>query len=231
MNFISWNVNGLESCIRKGFKKFFKEQKADFFCIQEIKCNEKIFNPKGYECFYNFSKVRGYSGTAIFTKNVPISEIFDDEGRYIILEYENFYIVNVYVPNSKSGIIKQDERIEWENKFLKDIGNLFKPLILCGDLNSTYLEIDRENPKINFSDENKDFLCKLMKEFDLKDSFRLLYPSKKSYTWKSTKNKNSGSRIDYFLISDYIVKNLREAKIYSNVEESDHFPIYIELNE
>jgi exodeoxyribonuclease-3 len=229
MKFISWDVNGLKSCLKKGFKNFFEQQNAGFFCVQEIKCDKEIFNPDKYENFYNFSNKKGYSGTVIFTKNSPLSSHFDNEGRAIFLEYDSFYLVNVYVPNSKDGIMQEDYRSRWEGKFKKYISLLTKPLILCGDFNSAYLEIDRENSISKFYDENKDFIFDLINDFNLKDSFRVLHPDKKIYTWKSTKNINSGSRIDYFIISDYLVKNLKESNVYSDVTGSDHFPIGIEI--
>jgi exodeoxyribonuclease-3 len=229
MKFISWNVNGLKSRLNKGFKDFFEQQDADFFCIQDIKCDKEIFNPDKYESFYNFSNKKGYSGTAIFMKNSPLSSHFDNEGRIITLEYDYFYLVNIYIPNSKDGIMQEDYRSQWEDKFIKHISSLTKPLILCGDFNSTYLEIDRENSISKFYDENKDFICDLINDFNLKDSFRILHPDEIIYTWKSIKNNNSGSRIDYFLVSDYLIKNLKESNIYSNITGSDHFPIGIEI--
>lgn len=230
MKLISWNVNGLKSCIKNGFKDFFEKQNADLFCVQEIKCNKKIFNHKQYKSFYNFSNRNGYSGMAVFVKNLPLSSKFDDEGRIITLEYDNFYLVNVYVPSSKDGIIQEDYRLQWEDKFRKYISSLTKPLILCGDFNSIYLEIDRENSITKFTDENRDFICGLMNDFNLKDSFRMLHPNEQVYTWRSSKNKSSGSRIDYFLISDYLSKNLKNAEIYLNVTGSDHFPIGIKFH-
>ena len=224
MKLISWNVNGIRSCLNQGLEKFFKDENSDFFSIQEIKCNEKIFTPKGYKFFYNFSKKKGYSGIAVFTKYIPLSTYFDDDGRIISLEHDRFYLINVYIPNSKDGIIKRDYRSEWEDKFKKYLSSLVKPIILCGDFNSDY-----ENENLNFLDENKDFLCNLIDEFHLIDAFRVFYSNEKIYTWKSIKNKNSGSRIDYFFISDYFSKNLEGSKIYSNIKGSDHFHIGVSL--
>ena len=224
MKLISWNINGIRSCLNQGFEKFFKDENPDFFSIQEIKCNKKLFNPKGYESFYNFSKTKGYSGTAVFNRYTPLSSYFDNDGRIISLEYDRFYLVNVYVPNSKDGLFKRDYRSEWEDKFKKYLDSLVKPIILCGDFNSDY-----ENTNLSFLDENKDFLCNLIDEFNLIDTFRVFYQNEKIYTWKSIKNKDSGSRIDYFFISDYFSKNLEGAKIYSNIKGSDHLPIGVSL--
>ena len=224
MKFVSWNVNGIRSCLNQGLEKFFRDESPDFFSIQEIKCNEESFKPKGYKTFYNFSKIKGYSGTAVLTKYTPLSLYFDNDGRIISLEYDRFYFINVYVPNSKDGVVKKDYRSGWEDKFKEYLSSLVKPIILCGDFNSGY-----ENINLSFLDENKDFLCNLIDEFDLIDTFRVFHPNEKVYTWKSIKNKGAGSRIDYFLISKYFAKNLKGARIYSNTEGSDHLPIGISL--
>ncbi len=250
MKFISWNVNGFKSCLDKGFKKFFDKTNADFFCIQETKLAEKLndFKPKNYESYFSFSDKKGYSGTAIFTQHEPLSvkygmgiPEFDSEGRLIILEYDNFYLINVYTPNSKSGLVREDFRDDWEENFkeyLKKLNNI-KPLVVCGDFNATHLEIDSKIPRSSkfkgFSESDRVNFCELIEYVGLKDTFRILYPHQKDiYTWwsysRNSRNENTGARIDYFLISEYLYSNLKSADIYSDVSGSDHCPIGMELD-
>ncbi len=250
MKFISWNVNGLNACIKKGFKKFFDKAKADYFCIQETKLREPAltFNSENYKSYYCFSDKNGYSGTAIFTKHTPLNMVlginapeFDTEGRVITLEYSNFYLINVYIPTSQSGNVREDYRFEWEEKFREYLSALSnkKSLIVCGDFNATHLEIDSKIPKSltthGFTDSDRVGFCELLQEIDLLDTYRIVYPNNRNiYTWwpysQQKRTANAGARLDYFLISEHLKDNLKSASIHSAIEGSDHCPIEIEMD-
>ena len=254
MKLISWNVNGLRAVIAKGFEKFFKEIDADIFGLQETKLQteqvtdemKKIF--KNYYSYWNSAIKKGYSGTAVFTKIKPLNvkygigiEEHDKEGRVITLEFDEFYLVNCYTPNSKRELERLDYRMIWEDEFRKYLLNLdkVKPVILCGDLNVAHKEIDLKNPKSNhrnagFTDEERNKMTELL-EVGFTDSFRHLYPDKKEcYSWWSymanSRARNIGWRIDYFITSKTIEKDIQESTIYSDVMGSDHCPVGIEIN-
>ena len=249
MKLISWNVNGIRACIKKGFEDFFSEIDADIFCIQETKCQEGQVDLefKGYKSFWNSAERKGYSGTAIFTKTEPLNvsygigvEEHDKEGRVITLEYEKFYIVNIYTPNSKRELERLDYRVVWEDEVRKYLLKLnkTKPVIMCGDLNVAHKEIDLKNPKTNrhnagFTDEERNKMTQLLSS-GFTDSFRYLYPNKENaYSWWSymgrAREKNVGWRIDYFIVSKDINKSIKEAKIYADILGSDHCPVGLEI--
>ena len=249
MQLISWNVNGIRACVNKGFEEFFKQAQADIFCIQETKCQPDQIEIKfeGYHSYWNSAKKKGYSGTAIFTKIEPKKvtygigiEEHDQEGRIITLEFENFYLVNNYTPNSKRELERLAYRQEWEDEIRKYLIKLNKkkPVIMCGDLNVAHKEIDLKNPKTNkknagFTDEERQKITMLLKS-GFTDSFRHLYPEKEnSYTWWSymgkAREKNVGWRIDYFLVSNTIKQKIEEASIYSEIMGSDHCPIGLKI--
>ncbi len=244
---ISWNVNGIRACVNKGFKDFFKEIDADIFCIQETKCQIDQIDLKfnGYTSYWNSAEKKGYSGTAIFTKNKPINvkygigiEEHDKEGRVITLEFEKFYIVNIYTPNSKRELERLEYRQTWEDEIRKYVLDLSKSksVVICGDLNVAHKEIDLKNPKTNrksagFTDEERNKMTELL-EIGFVDSFRYLYPDKEEmYSWWSymgkARERNVGWRIDYFVISKDLSKNIIEAEIYPEVMGSDHCPVGI----
>ena len=253
MKLISWNVNGLRAVVTKGFKEFFDNVDADIFCLQETKLQEEqvdkniksIFN--GYNEYWNYAEKKGYSGTAVFSKIKPINVIYgigieehDKEGRVITLEFDKFYLVNCYTPNSKRELERLDYRMQWEDAFRNYLLKLneTKPVIMCGDLNVAHNEIDLKNPKTNhrnagFTDEERDKMTKLLNA-GFTDSFRYLYPEKKGcYSWWSymfhAREKNAGWRIDYFIVSNSINKNIKESTIYSDIMGSDHCPVGIEI--
>lgn len=249
MKLISWNVNGIRACLNKGFEEFFKQINADIFCIQETKCqiDQIDLEFKGYKSYWNSAEKKGYSGTAIFTKKEPINvsygigiEEHDKEGRIITLEFEDFYLVNNYTPNSKRELERLDYRQIWEDEIRKYLGTLNKkkPVIMCGDLNVAHKEIDLKNPKTNrrnagFTDEERAKMTQLL-EAGFTDSFRYLYPDKENaYTWWSymgrAREKNVGWRIDYFIVSNDMKNQIKEAKIYPEVMGSDHCPIGLEI--
>lgn len=249
MKLISWNVNGLRAVIKKGFKDFLNEINADIFCIQETKMQEDQINEeikdmlKGYHCYWNSAIKKGYSGTAVFSKKQPINvtygmgiEEHDQEGRVITLEYEDFYLVNCYTPNSKRMLERLEYRMIWEDEIRKYLLKLdkTKPVILCGDLNVAHKEIDLKNPKTNthnagFTNEERNKIEELLNS-GFTDSFRYLYPDKENcYTWWSymfnARENNAGWRIDYFIVSKSIEKKIKEANIYSEIMGSDHCPV------
>lgn len=249
MKAISWNVNGIRACINKGFKEFFKQVDADIFCIQETKCMPDQINLQfaGYRSYWNSAEKRGYSGTAIFTKKEPISvkygigmEEHDKEGRVITLEYDKFYMVNIYTPNSKRELERLAYRQIWEDEIRKYLVKLnkTKPVIVCGDLNVAHKEIDLKNPKTNkrsagFTDEERSKMTELL-DAGFIDSFRYLYPNKENaYTWwsymRKAREKDVGWRIDYFIVSKDVKQKIKEAKIDSNVMGSDHCPVELEI--
>ena len=249
MKLISWNVNGLRAVANKGFDDVFKKFDADIFCIQETKMQEGQFDISfdGYKNFFNSAIKKGYSGTAIFTRNEPISVNYgigidehDSEGRVITLEFENFYLVNCYTPNSKRELERLDYRMKWEDDFRIYLMNLdkIKPVILCGDLNVAHQEIDLKNPKTNhrnagFTDEERDKMTALLNS-GFVDSFRYLYPDKiDEYSWWSymghARDKNIGWRIDYFIVSEKIKNYIKEAKIHMDIFGSDHCPVELDV--
>lgn len=250
MRLISWNVNGIRACVQKGFLDFFKEVDADIFCIQESKMQEGQLNLdlEGYHQYWNYAVKKGYSGTAIFTKQEPIAvsygigiEEHDQEGRVITLEFENFYMVTVYTPNSQNELARLPYRMEWEDAFrayLKELEEK-KPVIMCGDLNVAHKEIDLKNPKTNrknagFTDEERNKFSELL-ESGYVDTFRHFYPEQEEiYSWWSyrfsARAKNAGWRIDYFVVSDCLKKQLVDAKIYTDVLGSDHCPVGLEID-
>ena len=254
MKLISWNVNGLRAVINKGFVDFFNKIDADIFCIQETKMQEDQINDeiknifKGYNEYWNSAEKKGYAGTAIFSKNKPINvtygigiEQHDREGRVITLEFEKFYMVNCYTPNSKRELERLDYRMVWEDEFRKYLLKLNenKPVILCGDLNVAHEEIDLKNPKTNrknagFTDEERNKMTELLNA-GFTDTFRFLYPTKTDcYSWWSymfkAREKNAGWRIDYFIVSKSIENKIKESYIFSEVLGSDHCPVGLEID-
>lgn len=250
MKLISWNVNGLRACVGKGFLDYFKEQQADIFCLQETKLQEGQIGLEldGYHQYWNYAEKKGYSGTAIFTKEKPISvhygigiEEHDKEGRVITLEFEKFYMITVYTPNSQEKLARLDYRMKWEEDFKNYLLELDKkkPVIVCGDLNVAHKEIDLKNPKTNrknagFSDEEREKMTKLL-ESGFVDSFRYFYPNKTDiYSWWSyrfsARAKNAGWRIDYFLVSDRIKENMKGAEIHTEILGSDHCPVLLNID-
>ena len=245
MKFISWNVNGIRACLTKGFMDFFNNVDADIFCLQETKvqAGQVELDLNGYYQYWNYAEKKGYSGTAIFTKKEPISvsyglgiEEHDKEGRVITLEFEDFYFITVYTPNSKTELERLDYRMIWEDEFRKYMKNLEekKPVIVCGDLNVAHEEIDLKNPKTNrknagFTDEERAKFTELMNAGFI-DTFRYFYPEQEgSYSWWSyrfkAREKNAGWRIDYFLTSNSMKDRLVSAKIHSEILGSDHCPV------
>jgi len=242
---ISWNVNGLRACVKKGFLEYFKEVDADIFCIQESKLQECQIDLEldGYYDYWNYAEKKGYSGTAVFTKEKPLSvkigfglEEHDNEGRVITLEFNEFYLVNVYTPNSKQGLERIDYRMVWEDVFRGYLKSLEenKPVIVCGDLNVAHNEIDLKNPKSNtknagFSDQERGKIAELL-DAGFIDTYRYLYPDKEeAYSWWSyrfnARTNNAGWRIDYFLISQGLKDKLEDAEIHMEVMGSDHCPV------
>ena len=249
MKLVSWNVNGIRACMTKGFEKFFKQINADIFCIQETKCQPEQVELKfeGYKSYWNSAEKKGYSGTAIFTKTQPISvkygigiEEHDKEGRIITLEFEKFYLVTNYTPNAKRELERLEYRMEWEDEIRNYLLKLkkTKPVIMCGDLNVAHEEIDLKNPKTNkgnagFTNEERGKMTELLNAGFI-DSFRYLYPQKVEYSWWSymghAREKNVGWRIDYFLVSEDIKTQIKEAKIHQEVLGSDHCPVELEID-
>ena len=249
MRFVSWNVNGLRACIKKGFLDYFNDINVDFFCLQEIKMSEGQLDLEleGYETYYNYAQRKGYSGTAIFTKHKPLSvkygmgiEEHDNEGRLITLEYDDFFLVTCYTPNSKQELLRLDYRMVWEDAFrnyLLDL-NKTKSVIVCGDLNVAHKEIDLKNPKTNrknagFTDEEREKMSILL-DSGFTDTFRYFYPDKENeYSWWSyfgkSRERNTGWRIDYFLTSKDMDDRLVDAQIHQSILGSDHCPVYLEI--
>ncbi len=249
MKCVSWNVNGLRAIVKKNFLEFFNEVDADIFCIQESKLQEGQIelDLPGYYQYFNYAEKKGYSGTAIFTKEEPLSikrgmgiEEFDHEGRVITLEYLEFYFVTVYTPNAQSELARLEFRMAWEDAFrayLVDLDQM-KPVIVCGDLNVAHQEIDLKNPKTNrgsagFSDEERAKFTELL-ESGFVDTYRFFNPEQEgAYTWWSyrfkAREKNAGWRIDYFLISKRLIERIQNATIYHEIMGSDHCPVGIEL--
>lgn len=249
MKLISWNVNGLRAVMNKGFMDFFNNIDADIFCVQETKLQEGQidFSPEGYYAYWNSAVKKGYSGTAVFTKIKPINvtyginiEEHDQEGRVITVEYEKFYLVNCYTPNSKRELTRLDYRMKWEDDFRKYLKKLDKnkPVILCGDLNVAHNEIDLKNPSTNkhnagFTNEEREKMTQLL-DSGFVDTFRTLYPDKKDiYSWWSymfhAREKNAGWRIDYFIVSEKIKEEIEDSKILTEIMGSDHCPVELDL--
>lgn len=249
MRFVSWNVNGLRACIKKGFLDYFNDIDADFFCLQEIKMSEGQLDLEleGYETYYNYAQRKGYSGTAIFTKHKPLSvkygmgiEEHDNEGRLITLEYNDFFLVTCYTPNSKQELLRLDYRMVWEDAFRNYLLELnkTKSVIVCGDLNVAHKEIDLKNPKTNrknagFTDQEREKMSILL-DSGFTDTFRFFYPDKENeYSWWSyfgkSREKNTGWRIDYFLTSKDLDDRLVDAQIHQSILGSDHCPVYLEI--
>ncbi len=250
MKLISWNVNGLRACVQKGFLDYFKETDADFFCIQESKLQEGQIDLDlpGYHQYWNYAQKKGYSGTAVFARKEPLHvsyglgiEEHDKEGRIITLEYENFYLVTCYTPNSQNELARLPYRMQWEDDFLTYLKQLDskKPVILCGDLNVAHTEIDLKNPKTNrknagFSDEERAKMTTLLNS-GFTDTFRYFYPDKEGiYSWWSyrfkAREKNAGWRIDYFITSRRLDDKLKGAAIHTEIPGSDHCPIELTID-
>lgn len=248
MKLISWNVNGLRACVGKDFEQQFKDFNADFFCLQETKmqAGQLDLSFPGYESYWNYAEKKGYSGTAIFTKHKPLSVTYginidehDHEGRVITLEMDDFYLVTVYTPNSQDELRRLEYRMKWEEDFQSYLHKLdeIKPVIVCGDMNVAHQEIDLKNPKTNrrnagFTDEEREKMTELLNNGFI-DTFRTLYPEQVTYSWWSyrfrAREKNTGWRIDYFLISERLRDRLIDAKIHTETMGSDHCPIEIDL--
>lgn len=249
MRFISWNVNGLRAAVKKGFEDVFFALDADFFCLQETKLQEGQIelDLPDYESYWCYADKKGYSGTAIFTKHTPMSvnynigiEEHSHEGRAVTLEYEEFYLVCVYTPNAQDGLKRIDYRMGWEDDFRDYLSGLdaVKPVIVCGDMNVAHEEIDLKNPSANrgnagFSDEERGKFTMLL-EAGFTDSFRYLYPDRRdAYSWWSyragARQRNVGWRIDYFVVSDRLRENIKEAYILPEIEGSDHCPVGLDM--
>lgn len=250
MRLISWNVNGIRAAIKKGFMDFFDDVDADIFCLQETKLSagQLDLELEGYHQYWNYAEKKGYSGTAVFTKEEPIHvsygidmEEHDKEGRVITCEYEDFFLVTCYTPNSQRGLARLDYRMEWEEDFRKYLNMLdqVKPVVLCGDLNVAHKEIDLKNPSANrknagFSDEERSQFQNLL-DAGYTDTFRHLYPDAADrYSWWSyitkARERNAGWRIDYFVVSDRLADAIVEADIRDDIFGSDHCPVYLELD-
>lgn len=250
MKFVSWNVNGLRAVCGKGFADIFTDLDADFFCLQEIKLSAGQLDLQfpGYEAFWNYAERKGYSGTAIFSRHKPLSVTYgmgiaehDSEGRVITLEMPEFFLVTVYTPNSKDGLLRLEYRMEWEVAFREYLLGLDarKPVIVCGDMNVAHKEIDLKNPSTNrrsagFTDEERACMTQLL-DSGFTDSFRHLYPDLEgAYSWWSyrmrARERNAGWRIDYFLVSDRLADKINEARIHNNIFGSDHCPVEVEMN-
>lgn len=250
MKFISWNVNGLRACLKKGFEDFFHEIDADIFCIQETKMQEgqAEVHFEGYKQYWNSAQKKGYSGTAVFTRIEPIGVSYDmgmdkhnDEGRVITLEFEDYYLVNVYTPNSQRELARLDYRMEWEADFRNYLLELDKKksVILCGDLNVAHTEIDLKNPKTNrknagFSDEEREKMTILLGSGFI-DTFRYFYPDKTgAYTWWSymfnARKNNAGWRIDYFIVSERLKEKIQDSIIHHDIYGSDHCPVELQID-
>ena len=250
MKFISWNVNGLRACVNKDFNNIFNSLDADFFCIQETKMQEGQLDLQfdGYQSYWNYAQKKGYSGTAVFTRIKPLSvtygidiEHHDTEGRVITLEYENFFLVTVYTPNSQDELRRLDYRMNWEDDFRNYLKSLDdkKPVIVCGDMNVAHKDIDLKNPKTNhrnpgFTDEERDKFSKLL-DSGFTDTYRDFFPDTEGvYSWWSyrfkARDKNIGWRIDYFLTSSRLDDKLISAAIHTEIFGSDHCPVEVQIN-
>mgnify|MGYP000880335091 FL=1 len=248
MKFISWNVNGLRACVGKDFEAQFKTLNADFFCLQETKMQAGQLDLQfdGYQSYWNYAEKRGYSGTAIYTRHTPLSVTYgmgidahDHEGRVITLEMNDFYLVTVYTPNSQDELKRLDYRMTWEDDFKTFLLALDarKPIIVCGDMNVAHQEIDIKNPKTNrrnagFTDEEREKMTVLLAS-GFTDTFRFMYPEEVTYSWWSyrfkARERNTGWRIDYFLVSDRLKPQIADAKIHTDILGSDHCPVELDL--
>jgi exodeoxyribonuclease-3 len=249
MKLISWNVNGLRACVKKGFLDYFQEVDADIFCVQETKLQEGQINLEldGYHQFWNYAIKKGYSGTAVFSKIKPLSVRYgvgadesEDEGRILTLEFDDFFLVNVYTPNSQRDLARINFRLDWEDRILQHLKELdqLKPVVLCGDLNVAHQEIDLRNPKSNlgnsgFTEEERGKMTSLLTEGFI-DSYRHFHPDQEgAYTWWSymakVRERNIGWRIDYFIVSEKLRERLKNVDIHCNVMGSDHCPILLEI--
>ncbi len=250
MKFISWNVNGIRACVKKGFEESFSDLDADIFCIQESKMQKdqlKLETP-GYHQYWNYAIRKGYSGTAIFTRKEPVSvtnglgiEEHDQEGRLITLDMGDYYFLTVYVPNSQNELKRLEYRMKWEDDFREYVSKLSKekPVIICGDMNVAHKEIDLKNPASNhhnpgFSDEERGKFQELL-DAGFVDTFRYKYPDRRDiYSWWSyrfnSRENNAGWRIDYFLVSDYVQDKIVDAKIHNEIYGSDHCPVELEID-
>lgn len=250
MKLVSWNVNGLRACVTKGFVDIFNTLDADIFCVQETKLQQGQIDLdlEGYHQYWNYAEKKGYSGTAVFTKEEPLDVIYgmgieehDKEGRCITLEFENFFLVTCYTPNSQNELKRLDYRMKWEDDFRSYINSLDKkkPVVLCGDLNVAHKEIDLKNPKTNrknagFTDEERGKMTELL-DSGFTDSFRYIYPDKEGiYSWWSyrfnARKNNAGWRIDYFITSNSIKDKIEDAKIHTDILGSDHCPVELDIN-
>ena len=250
MRLISWNVNGLRACMQKGFADFFWDSGADVFCVQETKMQQgqAEIHFDGYEQYWNSALKKGYSGTAVFSRIKPLAVRYDiqkeehvGEGRAITLEFDGFYLVNVYAPNAQEGLRRIEYRMQWEDDFRAYVQTLDakKPVVICGDMNVAHEEIDLKHPKANmgsagFSDEERGKMTELLSA-GFVDSFRHLYPEKlNAYTWWSylrhARDTNAGWRIDYFIVSDALKPGIADSVIYADVQGSDHCPVGLELD-
>ena len=248
MKLISWNVNGLRACVGKDFEQQFKALNADFFCLQETKmqAGQLDISFPGYASYWTYADKKGYSGTAIFTKHKPLDVTYgigmdehDHEGRVITLEMDDFYLVTVYTPNSQDGLRRLDYRMKWEKDFQDYLHRLDrkKPVVVCGDMNVAHEEIDIKNPKTNrrnagFTDEEREKMTQLL-DSGFIDTFRTRYPEQVTYSWWSyrfrARERNTGWRIDYFLISERLRDRLEDAKIHTEIMGSDHCPVEVDL--
>ena len=248
MRFISWNVNGLRACVGKDFEAQFKTLNADFFCLQETKMQAGQLDLQfdGYQSYWNYADKRGYSGTAIYTRHTPLSVTYgigvdahDHEGRVITLEMNDFYLVTVYTPNSQDELKRLDYRMTWEDDFKTFLLALDarKPVIVCGDMNVAHQEIDIKNPKTNrrnagFTDEEREKMTVLL-DSGFTDTFRFMYPEEVTYSWWSyrfkARERNTGWRIDYFLVSERLKPQIADAKIHTDILGSDHCPVELDL--
>lgn len=246
---ISWNVNGLRACVGKGFEDIFRELDADFFCLQETKMQAGQLDLQfdGYHAYWNYADKKGYSGTAIYTRHEPLSVAYgigidehDHEGRVITLEMPQFYLVTVYTPNSQDELRRLDYRMQWERDFQDYLLrlNARKPVVVCGDMNVAHEEIDLKNPKTNrrnagFTDEEREAMTRLL-DSGFVDTFRRLHPDEVTYSWWSyrfrAREKNTGWRIDYFLVSESLAPQVAEAKIHTQIMGSDHCPVEVDLD-
>jgi len=250
MKLVSWNVNGLRACVKKGFLDYFNEMDADIFCVQETKLQEGQIelDLEGYHQHWNYALKKGYSGTAVFSKVKPLSVSYgvgdeneESEGRILTLEFEDFYLINVYTPNSQRDLARLNFRLEWEDRMLAYLTQLneSKPIIMCGDLNVAHMEIDLKNAKSNrgnsgFTDEERGKMTNLLNSGFI-DSFRYFYPDiTDQYTWwsymRNVREKNIGWRIDYFIVSEQFKDRLKDSHIHSHIMGSDHCPVVLEIH-
>ncbi len=246
MKIVTWNVNGLRACMTKGFRDYFDSTNADIFCIQETKMQPEqvTFDFPGYHTYYNSAVKKGYSSTAVYSKEKPLNIVFDigieehdQEGRVILVEYQNYCVVCCYTPNSKDGLLRLDYRMIWEDDFKQYLLKQNKPVILCGDLNVAHQEIDLKNPKGNtknpgFTIQERTKMTDLL-QANFVDAYRYLYPEKIEYSWWSyrfnSREKNTGWRIDYFIVADSLKDKIKDCIIRTDVYGSDHCPVELEI--